>query len=140
MNEIKNNLMLFMFAGNSIFTIVENNNNHHSYKIYRKKTDDGSKIYHLYLKKANKGTYSGYFKIVDKKLTFKHSSKYGVAPDNEDIKILEFVIHNRNNLPDNIKVYHSGRCGYCGRVLTDPKAMDRGFGPDCWKKVKHFVK
>lgn len=138
MTEIKNGIIRFMFAGNSIFTIMKGNE-HHSYKIYRKKTDDGVKIYHLYLRKANKGTYSGYFKIENNKLTFKRSYKYRCDHADEDIEILLDVVHNRNNLPEDISVYHSGRCGCCGRVLTDPEAISRGFGPECWKKIKDHV-
>ena len=24
------------------------------------------------------------------------------------------------------------RCGRCGRLLTDPKSIARGYGPHCW--------
>jgi hypothetical protein len=27
--------------------------------------------------------------------------------------------------------FHSGRCGICGRVLSDPESVKRGIGPDC---------
>jgi hypothetical protein len=27
-------------------------------------------------------------------------------------------------------------CGKCNRPLKDPKSIERGYGPDCWKKVK----
>lgn len=139
MTEIRRDYIMFMFGGNATFTITDNDK-HYSYKIYKKKTTDCSKIYHLYIKKANKGTYCGYFKIVGNKLSFKHSSKYDIERDNEDMNILLDVIHNRHNLPENIKVYHSGRCGCCGRLLTDPDSMARGFGRECWKKVKEFTK
>ena len=138
MQEITNNIIRFMFAGNSIFTVVSNGN-HFSYKIYKKKTNDGSKIYHLYIRKANKGTYCGYFKIVNNKLTFRHSDKYGIEGNNEFLTTLQTVIRNRNNLPSDIKVYHCGRCGCCGRILTDPEAIARGFGRECWKKVRIFT-
>ena len=138
MQEIKNDIILFMFGGNAIFTIVKDNT-HYSYKIYRKKTTDGSKIYHLYLRKANKGTYCGYFKITDNRLHFKRSDKYDVPANCDDLIVLHDVIKGRKNLPDNIKVYHSGRCGCCGRILTDPQAMARGFGPECWKKVRTYI-
>lgn len=138
LREVKKNIVKFMFAGNSTFTIVEGDH-HYSYKIYRKKTTDDVKIYHLYLKKSNKGTYSGYFKIVDNRLTFKHSSKYDIPVDNEQLKILLDTIHSRNALPENIKVYHSGRCGCCGRTLTDPESMERGFGRECWAKIKDYM-
>lgn len=30
-----------------------------------------------------------------------------------------------------VEVWHEGRCGRCGRVLTVPESIDRGIGPDC---------
>jgi len=27
-------------------------------------------------------------------------------------------------------------CGKCGRALKDPRSIERGYGPDCWKEVK----
>lgn len=27
-------------------------------------------------------------------------------------------------------------CGKCNRPLKDPRSIERGYGPDCWKKVK----
>lgn len=137
-NVIKDNIIRFMFGGNSTFTI-QKDNNHFTYKIYKKKTDDGAKIYHLYLKKSNKGTYCGYFKVVGNRLTFRHSSKYDIKKDDEQMNFLLSVIHNRKNLPENITVCHNGRCAHCGRMLTDPKSIERGFGPECWDKAKGFI-
>ena len=28
-----------------------------------------------------------------------------------------------------------GRCGKCGRTLTDPESIDRGIGPECWSRM-----
>jgi len=27
-------------------------------------------------------------------------------------------------------------CGKCQRPLKDPKSIERGYGPDCWREVK----
>ena len=27
-------------------------------------------------------------------------------------------------------------CGKCQRPLKDPKSVERGYGPDCWREVK----
>ena len=139
MVEITNNHILFMFAGNATFTITKDNE-HFSYKIFKKRTEDDSKIYGLYLKKANKNIYCGYFKILGNVLKFKPSDICEVLDDGGALETLRYTIHNRHNLDENIKVYHSDRCGYCGRLLTDPESMQRGFGPECWRKVKDFTK
>ena len=38
---------------------------------------------------------------------------------------------NENNLPENVSVYHEGRCGRCGRKLTVPESIKSGYGPEC---------
>ena len=32
---------------------------------------------------------------------------------------------------DPVVIYHEGRCGRCGRVLTVPESIESGFGPEC---------
>ncbi len=34
-------------------------------------------------------------------------------------------------LPDTLEVWHAGQCGRCGRKLTTPESLSRGFGPEC---------
>lgn len=36
---------------------------------------------------------------------------------------------------DQLEVYHSGKCGRCGRMLTVPESIASGFGPECIGKV-----
>jgi hypothetical protein len=41
----------------------------------------------------------------------------------------------RNTMPDQLEVWHEGRCGRCGRKLTVPSSVALGFGPECSGKV-----
>jgi hypothetical protein len=34
-------------------------------------------------------------------------------------------------MPDQLEVWHEGRCGRCGRKLTVPESVAAGFGPEC---------
>lgn len=34
-----------------------------------------------------------------------------------------------------VEFWHEGRCGRCGRLLTDPESIARGLGPECASKV-----
>ena len=36
--------------------------------------------------------------------------------------------------PD-LEIWHSGRCGRCGKKLTVPESIERGIGPDCASKM-----
>lgn len=42
---------------------------------------------------------------------------------------------SRGRLPDTLEVWHEGRCGRCGKVLTVPESIASGFGPECIKHV-----
>jgi len=37
-------------------------------------------------------------------------------------------------MPDKLEVWHEGRCGRCGRLLTVPASIARGIGPECASK------
>jgi len=39
------------------------------------------------------------------------------------------------SLPTGFQVLHMGRCGKCGRDLTDPKSIHMGIGPECRKTM-----
>jgi len=139
MVRITDNIILFMFGGNCTFTI-QNQKSCGYYKLFRKHTNDGSKVWQLYLKQSNKNIYCGYFKIANNKLTYKHNTKYGITESDPRIQLILDVIHNRNNLPETVSIFHVGRCAHCGRMLIDPQSMKLGFGPKCWQKVKGFTK
>ena len=38
-----------------------------------------------------------------------------------------------------VEVYHEGRCGRCGRMLTVPTSIESGFGPDCIALVRGAI-
>ncbi len=38
-------------------------------------------------------------------------------------------------LPAELEIFHSGRCGRCGRALTTPESVTRGIGPECAKRI-----
>ena len=36
--------------------------------------------------------------------------------------------------PKNVEVWHAGKCGRCGRLLTVPSSIEMGLGPECASK------
>jgi hypothetical protein len=38
-------------------------------------------------------------------------------------------------MPPEVEIRHCGQCGCCGRPLTTPESIDRGFGPICAAKM-----
>ncbi|MGB9815476.1 MAG: DUF6011 domain-containing protein [Thermoplasmata archaeon] len=45
------------------------------------------------------------------------------------------MLHSRQNNTQK-KFYGVGHCKRCGRKLTDPKSVMRGYGPKCWEKMQ----
>jgi hypothetical protein len=41
----------------------------------------------------------------------------------------------RGELPASLEVWHEGRCGRCGRLLTVPASIASGLGPECAGKL-----
>lgn len=41
----------------------------------------------------------------------------------------------RGVLPEQLEIWHEGRCGRCGRRLTVPSSIESGFGPECINKL-----
>ena len=41
-------------------------------------------------------------------------------------------------LPDELEIWHEGRCGRCARLLTVPESIRDGIGPECRKKSRKF--
>ena len=44
-------------------------------------------------------------------------------------------LFNNKTLPSSIEVWHAGKCGRCGRILTDPMSIQNGIGPICIDKI-----
>jgi len=41
----------------------------------------------------------------------------------------------QGQFPDQLEVWHEGRCGRCGRKLTVPESIRSGFGPECIQHI-----
>lgn len=60
------------------------------------------------------------------------SSKYGVDSPEAKAFTWSFArIITGDPLPHSLELWHEGRCGKCGKLLTTPISVARGFGPKC---------
>jgi hypothetical protein len=53
------------------------------------------------------------------------------------VKLIRWVLGHlftEKALPAAWKLHHEGRCAACGRQLTTPESIERGFGPECWAR------
>lgn len=44
-------------------------------------------------------------------------------------------LRNLSVLPNDLEIWHEGRCGRCGRMLTVPESIAAGIGPDCAGRI-----
>lgn len=59
-------------------------------------------------------------------------------PDARVMQIAEWAILTactEQPVPEGYRIAHLGKCGACGRPLTDPTSIASGIGPECLKKV-----
>jgi hypothetical protein len=84
----------------------------------------------------NTSSYS-YIGLLENK-KFRLTSKSQMTDSSTPVKAFRFmctqVIENET-VPEQLEVWHEGRCGRCNRLLTVPESIERGIGPECWSKM-----
>ncbi len=121
----------FILAGNARFTILNpNTGNRFTYKIRSK----GDICFVSLLSgpdNLNDYSYIGYIRRGQFIYGGLKARVSRIAPS---VKAFTWF-WNHIDEPTPIQVYHEGRCGRCGRVLTVPESIESGFGPECEGRV-----
>jgi hypothetical protein len=126
----------FVLAGRAIFTVANATGDHYTFKVSKKEFDDGGEIYFVGLLTgpANESdyTYMGVLNVAsgDVRLTAKSRFTDETLP----VKVARWalgLIWNAGEAPAGYAVAHAGKCGACGRTLTDPVSIECGIGPVC---------
>lgn len=128
--------LTFIFAGNSIFTVVNSKTkNRFTFKV--KKSKDGS----LYFVSVLSGSDYTYLGTISGN-SYKHGKKSIVSKDAQSVKVFDYVLTklNSNTLPEFVEVWHEGKCGKCGRTLTVPASILTGIGPECARTLSKQLK
>lgn len=63
--------------------------------------------------------------------------KSSVKADAPSNRAFDWLIRalRADKLPETVEIWHSGRCGRCGRLLTVPASIEAGIGPECAMKL-----
>lgn len=127
----------FIFGGNARFTLrSKKTGNHISFRI--KKAKDGDAYFISAAKQADEGAggfnYAGWMKSGDTKVRVSAKSNATLAGARA---ALDWTLRNTKSgdLPEQLEVWHEGKCCRCGRKLTDPVSVERGIGPECYGKM-----
>ena len=130
-NKIDHTLAVdFILGGNSLFTLLNvESGNRFTFKVKKHKLDD---VYFVSVL-----TNPDMFEFIGsiKSNVFRHSKKSRIYDTSQSVKVFDFVLSklNTGTLSPLIEIWHQGRCGKCGKVLTVPKSIESGFGPECSK-------
>ena len=84
----------------------------------------------------NGASYS-YIGLLENK-QFRLTKNSQMNDDSGPVKAFRFMctqVLENEKMPDQLEVWHEGRCGRCGRALTVPESIERGIGPECWIKM-----
>lgn len=132
-----NNPLPYILAGKAIFTILNTETqNRYTYKVTISTRDKTMFIVNVFNEHQYK--YIGIIKIENNTKKFIYSKKSELNYDSTEVKGFYFIFGKIliNALPNVYKVYHSGKCGRCGRTLTTPESIATGFGSEC---IKHVI-
>ena len=133
------NIKNFIFGGNATVTLESaKTGKWFTFRIRKSKKDDENSPFFVSVLSGpdNFANYSYIGVITSDKKTFKLTQKSKVSSDAISYKAFNFFFVQLVNgkIHEDLRVYHSGKCGRCGRKLTTPESINRGLGPECMKK------
>jgi len=122
----------FIFGGNALFTVRNpKTENRLTFKVTKHKKDDIFFVKVL----TNPDVYE-FIGSIRPGTKFKHSKKSRISDEAQSVKVFDFVFNKliTSSLPQFIEIWHEGRCCACGKTLTTPESIQRGIGPECFRR------
>lgn len=126
----------FLTAGHAIFTVSSPSGEHYTYRVNAPKDfNDAYPTYFVALLTGSDNTRDyTYLGLLSGKGEVRTTTKSKFAKDSKPVKVVQWavgLVWDGKDLPDGYKLQHIGRCGACGRPLTDPVSIETGLGPIC---------
>lgn len=132
----------FILAGDAIFTVTSadlvGHVGHQTYRVRRVEFEDPAcRVYYFaYLLTGpdNTSDYSYICKVDSKTGDLKATGKSRTHVEKTRVwKVLEGALRLiwYELDAEGVEIAHAGKCGRCGRLLTDPDSIEAGIGPVC---------
>mgnify|MGYP000959020201 CR=1 FL=1 len=130
----KSSISEFVYAGNSLFTLLNTKTGSRFTYRFKKGRRDNVWCVSVLTSPAN-FSYIGVsiFDENKKEYVYIHAKKSKVTLKAQSALTINWFISalNHDSIPENVEVWHNGRCGKCGRALTVPESIEVGLGPTC---------
>jgi len=126
----------YFFAGKSIFTLSVGEKRY-SYRIRVKSHKiEARRAMHFVdlLTGPDNDEHWKFFSFFTATRSYGHSRKSKIGKDAPGPALFRRVAEAliaRTDLPDDIVLHKALNCARCGRLLTDPESIERGYGPHC---------
>jgi len=124
----------FCFGGRAHFTLEsKKTGQHYTFEISKKEFGDNIYWFASVMTNGDQYTYIG--KLISR-ATIQFTKKSRLTAEAPAVKALSWFLRalSAGVVPNSVIVYHSGKCGCCGRELTDPESIRCGVGPVCREK------
>jgi hypothetical protein len=130
------NPLEFILAGKAIFTVEnEKTGNRFTFRVDAHKEKDGLHFVNVLTGRDNERNYEYIGTIHNCRGYFPgKKSRIPVSAQSQKVFIWLWSSLKKGKLPSEVKIFHEGRCGRCGRKLTVPESIRTGLGPECSKK------
>ncbi len=142
----------FILAGDAVYTVSNQNGSHFTYRVTRAKPNPQypDPTYFLHVLTGNidddRDPYTYVGKLIlanldprvgrDPSLRMTRQSKFHATDAVFKVgvwalQVVWQVAAGKYKLPPGYSIKHEGKCGRCGRALTNPASLDTGLGPEC---------
>jgi hypothetical protein len=126
----------FVFGGRARFTLVsKETGNRKTFKVSKAKEGDDMFFASLLTGPSNENDYQ-YIGFIKRPKLGLIAGKKG-QPSHPAFVALDWTMRHleTGHMPEKLEFWHEGCCARCGRALTDPASIERGFGPECARKA-----
>lgn len=136
MTELKRNAIREYFLYGDIIATIVSDKTGNKYRVHVSHVKDDT-YYCEHLPENGVAQFAGIYE--SRYGVFYLTDKYIMVTVAKDmpmwLRAIRYTMYHLNNLPKWIHVYAT-HCASCGRKLTSARSQSRGFGEECYKKLK----
>lgn len=124
----------YMLAGNATVTLASaRTGTRYTYRVRAAKDARGDVTHFISVLTGSDNTRDYSYLGVVGRDGVRTTQRSTVGPDAPSTRAIQWALRKlqEGQLPTELEVHHSGRCGRCGRELTVPESIRTGLGPTC---------